>query len=42
MIEVLLPYTAQGKTNGKKPAQKHLYGELVAGPGTPRIWGPAT
>ena len=41
-IEVLLPYTAQGKTNGKKPAQKHLYGDLVAGPGTPRVWGPAT
>ena len=38
-IEVLLPYTAQGKTNGKKPAQKHLYGDLVAGAGTPRVWG---
>ncbi len=37
-IEVLLPYAAQGKRNGKKPAQKHLYGDLVAAPGLPRVW----
>ena len=37
-IEVFLPYAAQGKTNGKRPAQKHLYGELQAAPGQPRIW----
>jgi hypothetical protein len=38
-IEVFLPYAAQGKTNGKKPAQKHLYGDLQAAPGQPRVWG---
>lgn len=37
-IEVFLPYAAQGKTHGKKPSQKHLYGDLQAVPGTARIW----
>lgn len=37
-LEVFLPYAAQGKTGGKKPAQKHLYGELQAAPGQPRVW----
>jgi hypothetical protein len=37
-IEVFLPYAAQGKTNGKKPAQKHLYGDLQAAPGQARVW----
>lgn len=37
-IEVFLPYASQGKTNGKKPAQKHLYGELQATPGRRRVW----
>lgn len=37
-IEVFLPYVTQGKTNGKKPPQKHRFGELQAAPGQPRIW----
>jgi hypothetical protein len=37
-IEVFLPYVTQGKTNGKKPAQKHRFGELRAAPGLRRIW----
>ena len=37
-IEVFLPYVTQGKTNGKKPAQKHRYGELRAAPGQRRVW----
>ena len=37
-IEVFLPYVVQGKTNGKKPAQKHRYGDLQAAPGQPRVW----
>ena len=37
-IEVFLPYTAQGKVNGKKPAQKHRYGDLQAIAGPPRGW----
>ena len=39
-IEVFLPYVTQGKTNGKKPPQKHRFGELQAGPWQPRIWPP--
>ena len=38
-IEVYLPYVTQGKTNGKKPAQKHRFGDLQAAPGQPRVWG---
>lgn len=38
-LEVFLPYAAQGKTRGgKKPAQKHLYGDLQAAPGQQRVW----
>lgn len=37
-ITVFLPYDAQGKTNGKKPAQKHLFGDLTAMKGQPRLW----
>lgn len=37
-IEVFLPYVAQGKVNGKKPAQRHRYGDLQAIEGTPRVW----
>jgi hypothetical protein len=37
-VEVFLPYTRQGKTNGKKPAQKYLYGDLQAIAGRPRVW----
>ena len=37
-VEVFLPYVAQGKTNGKKPPQKHRFGDLQAGPGQARIW----
>jgi hypothetical protein len=37
-IEVFLPYVTQGKVNGKKPAQKHRYGDLSAIEGTPRLW----
>jgi hypothetical protein len=37
-LEVFLPYEAQGKTRGKKPAQKHLYGDLQAAPGQRRVW----
>ena len=37
-IEVFLPYVTQGKTNGKKPAQKHRFGELQAAPGERRVW----
>jgi hypothetical protein len=37
-IEVFLPYTTQGKVNGKKPAQKHRFGALQAVEGTPRVW----
>jgi hypothetical protein len=37
-LEVFLPYAAQGKTGGKRPPQKHLYGELQAAPGQPRVW----
>ena len=37
-IEVFLPYVAQGKTNGKKPPQRHRFGELQAAPGQSRIW----
>jgi len=37
-IEVFLPYVTQGKTNGKKPAQRHRFGEMQAGPGLRRIW----
>lgn len=39
-IEVFLPYVAQGKTNGKKPPQRHRFGELQAAPGQSRIWLP--
>lgn len=39
-VEVFLPYVAQGKTNGKKPPQRHRFGELQAAPGRPRIWPP--
>ncbi|MGA8211749.1 MAG: hypothetical protein WB441_04540 [Nocardioidaceae bacterium] len=38
-IEVFLPYREQGKTNGKKPAQRHRYGDLQATPGRRRVWG---
>jgi hypothetical protein len=38
-IEVFLPYVTQGKTNGKKPAQKHRFGTLQAAPGHRRVWG---
>ena len=37
-IEVFLPYVAQGRTNGKKPPQRHRFGELQAAPGQSRIW----
>jgi len=37
-IEVFLPYVAQGKRNGKKPPQRHRFGELQAAPGQSRIW----
>jgi hypothetical protein len=37
-IEVFLPYVTQGKTNGKKPPQKHRFGDLQAAPGQSRIW----
>ncbi len=37
-IEVFLPYVTQGKTNGKKPAQKHRFGDLAAAQGQPRVW----
>jgi hypothetical protein len=37
-LEVFLSYVVQGKTNGKKPAQKVLYGDLAAAPGQPRVW----
>lgn len=37
-IEVYLPYVTQRKVGGKKPAQKHRYGDLVAAEGTRRIW----
>jgi hypothetical protein len=37
-VEVLLPYALQGKTNGKKPAQKVLYGDLRASAGQRRVW----
>ena len=37
-IEVFLPYVTQGKTNGKKPPQKHRFGQLQAAPGQPRVW----
>ncbi len=37
-IEVFLPYVTQGKVNGKKPAQKHRYGDLQAAPGQTRVW----
>jgi hypothetical protein len=37
-LEVFLPYTRQDKTNGKKPAQKFLYGDLQAIAGQPRVW----
>jgi hypothetical protein len=36
---VFLPYVTQGKVNGKKPAQKHRFGDLQAIEGTPRVWG---
>lgn len=39
-IEVFLPYVAQGRTNGKKPPQRHRFGELQAAPGQSRIWLP--
>jgi hypothetical protein len=39
-IEVFLPYVAQGKTNGKRPPQRHRFGELQAAPGQSRIWLP--
>lgn len=39
-VEVCLPYAAQGKTNGKKPPQKHRFGDLQAAPGQSRIWLP--
>ncbi len=37
-IEVFLPYVTQGKVNGKKPAQKHRFGDLQAIEGTVRVW----
>ena len=37
-IEVFLPYVTQRKVNGKKPAQKHRFGDLLAAEGTRRIW----
>jgi hypothetical protein len=37
-IEVFLPYVTQGKVNGKKPAQKHRFGDLTAAEGQPRLW----
>ena len=37
-IEVFLPYVTQGKVNGKKPAQKHRFGDLQAIKGTIRVW----
>jgi hypothetical protein len=37
-IEVFLPYVTQGKVNGKKPAQKHRFGDLMAAEGQPRLW----
>jgi hypothetical protein len=37
-IEVFLPYVTQGKTAGKRPAQKHLYGVVQAVAGSPRVW----
>ncbi len=37
-IEVFLPYVVQRKVNGKKPAQKHRFGDLMAVEGTRRLW----
>jgi hypothetical protein len=37
-IEVFLPYVTQRKVNGKKPAQKHRFGDLLAAEGTRRVW----
>ena len=37
-IEVFLPYVTRRKVNGKKPAQKHRYGDLQAIAGQPRVW----
>jgi hypothetical protein len=37
-VEVFLPYALQGKTRGKKPAQKVLYGELAAVAASRRLW----
>ncbi len=37
-LTVYLPYVTQGKTRGKKPAQKHRFGDLQAAPGEPRVW----
>ena len=37
-IEVFLPYVTARKVNGKKPPQKHRFGDLVAVEGTRRVW----
>ena len=39
-IEVFLPYVTQGKVNGKKPAQKHRFGDLAGRRGHAAASGP--